>query len=171
MLTATTPTWVAVGGGGGGSTYDYIYIVDQKADATQGGTFTSGAWQTRTLNTIKSDTGSHASISSNQITLGAGTYRVHIVAPACYVDEHQARLRDITNSATLLVGLRAYAGSANSHVTTTVSTIFGRFTLSGSTVIEVQHRCLLTRATDGFGEGGSTFGEVCIYTQVEMWKE
>ncbi len=171
ILTATTPAWSLLGAGGFGIVMDYTHIVDQKADTVNAGTFTTGAWQRRDLNTIKSDPGAHASVSGNQVTLGAGTYRVHISVPGSYCDGHQARLRDITNGATLLVGDRAYAGTGGSHVTTTCSTIFGRIVLSASTVLEVQHRCQTTRANDGFGEGTSAFGEVNIFTQVELWKE
>ena len=60
----------------------YILIRDEKASGTTGGTFTSGAWQTRDLNTEVVDTGNHASVATNQITLAAGTYRFRIVAPA-----------------------------------------------------------------------------------------
>lgn len=140
----------------------YICIWEQQTAGTDGGTFTSGAWRTRVLTTEHANTGGHASIASNQITLAAGTYRARIVAPAVLVDTHQARLRDITNTATLLVGTSVEAPSP--------SIIVGRFTLAGTTVLEIQHQCQTTRATDGFG-ANANFGEVEKYVVCELVRE
>jgi len=76
--------------GSSGDTRDYILINDTKSSGTHGGTFSSGAWRTRDLNTIVSDTGGHASLSSNQITLEAGTYECFISCPAFDVENHKA---------------------------------------------------------------------------------
>jgi hypothetical protein len=54
---------------------DYILIRDEKAQNTSGGTFTSGAWRTRDLNTKSSDAGTRASITKLAFTSG-GTYEV-----------------------------------------------------------------------------------------------
>src|SRR5437868_3327959 len=45
----------------------YVRVIDTKSAGTNGGTFTSGSWQTRTLNSITDDPCSLASLSSNQI--------------------------------------------------------------------------------------------------------
>lgn len=51
-------------------------IQDQKSSGTDGGTFTSGAWRTRTLNTTVLNTiGAGFSLSSNQFTLAAAPIR------------------------------------------------------------------------------------------------
>ena len=47
---------------------------DQKASGTAGGDFTSGAWQTRTLNTEVFNTITGSALAANQVTLPAGTY-------------------------------------------------------------------------------------------------
>ena len=60
----------------------YIKLSDVKSAGTAGGTFTSGSWQTRTLNTEDSDTGGNCSLSSNQFTLDAGTYEINARASA-----------------------------------------------------------------------------------------
>ncbi len=149
--------------------FSYILIRDEKAQNTAGGTFTSGAWRTRDLTTEVSDAGGYASVSSNQITLAAGTYRVRIIAPAQATDRHQARLQNITGGTTLLVGTSEYAGSAGGNQTQSHSVIVGRITLGGSTVVEVQHQCQTTSSSNGFGAGSNFTTEV--YTVVEMWKE
>lgn len=152
----------------GGTLNDYICIIDQKTQNTAGGTFTSGAWRTRDLNTEQSDAGGHASVASNQITLAAGTYIVKASCPAVYVDSHQARLYDITNTALLLTGTSDVTGSGLATVFCTRSLIAGKITLAGSTVIEVQHYCQTTRNTNGLGVAAN-FG-VEVYTVAEFWK-
>lgn len=146
---------------------DYLEYRDEKAAGTDGGGFTSGAWQTRTLNTEKFDTGNHGSLAANQITLAAGTYEADISCPAGVVADHQARLYNITDAATTLVGTSEYTGTGNT--TYTRSRVTGRFTIAGSKVFEVQHRCTTTKATDGFGNAAN-FGETEIYTVARFWK-
>lgn len=159
---------IAVSGGGGGG--DYILIQDQESQNTAGGNFTSGAWRTRTLNTIVANVGSHASLSSNQITLAAGTYRVNASAPAYFVGRHQTRLYDITNSAVLVIGSSEFSTTAVSSASATRSIIQGRFTLAGSTVIEVQHQCETTNSA-GKGLGVESNFTTEIYTSVELVRE
>lgn len=146
---------------------DYIEIHDEKTAGTDGGGFTSGSWQKRALNTEHSDAGGHASLSSDQITLAAGTYLAEIACPAIAVNAHQARLYNTTDAATTLVGTSSYCGNGSTQAT--VSTITGRFTIAASKVFEVQHRCETTKATNGFGDANN-FGEVEIYTVARFWK-
>lgn len=156
------------GGGGGGGALDYIVIQDLKAQGTNGGVFSPGAWQTRDLNSEAVDTGGNASIASNQITLLAGTYRVRIKCPAFAVIRHQARLFDITHSALLLRGSSEYAFDNTAQSS---SEIVGRITLAGTTVLEVQHQCESSGISDlGFGNSNS-FGGGEVYTIAEFWKE
>lgn len=147
----------------------YVHIREQQAQNTAGGTFSSGAFRTRVLTTEVSDTAGIASLASNQITLAAGTYRCLISAPAVGVDAHQAQLYNITGSAVILLGTTEWASGNATATGATRSIIAGRFTLSGSTVMEVQHRCLSSRNTDGFGHAGNFATEV--YTVAEFWRE
>jgi len=144
-----------------------IILEDQKAQNTAGGTFTQGAWQTRTLNTEVVDTHNLCTLSANQFTLPAGTYRLEAKVPAYAVGHHQARLRDITNGATLKTGTSEFAYRPNFAQTSSV--INARFTLAGSTVLEIQHECEVTGATDGFGQADNFGTEV--YTTVKIYKE
>jgi hypothetical protein len=148
---------------GSGSTGS-IHIRDKKTQNTPGGTFTSGSWVKRDLNEEVTDTGNHASISSSQITLAAGTYDADIVCPARDCNRHQARLYDTTNTAVLLLGTSAFS-SRTGDGDQNYSFIKGRFTLSGSAVLEVQHRCETTSGgTNGLGVEGNFTDE--IYTVV-----
>lgn len=157
-------TGSASGGGGG---YDYILIRDEKSAGTVGGTFTSGDWRTRDLNTIVKDVGGHASLSSNQITLVAGTYRVKIHVPAFAIERHRAKLRNITDASDELHSVTAFTDNSNAIITS--ASISGEFTISESKVFEVQHRAEFSLASVGYGPA-SSFGIIEIYTQVELWK-
>lgn len=145
----------------------YVNIQDQKSSGTAGGTFTTGADQTRTLNTIQSDDAGIASLSSNQITLPAGKYRCLIHCPAFRTNSNQAWLYDTTGAATLIRGSVVQSDSAGS--TSSTSVIAGRFRLTVASVLEVRHRSQSTGTTNGFGLAGSFGTEV--YTVAEFWKE
>lgn len=147
---------------------DFIHIRDEKTSGTHGGTFTNGAWRTRDLNTEAADTGGHASIASNQITLAAGTYRVLARAPASNVDHMQTRLYNITDSAVLLLGSTSFSHSAG-YTRNIDSFIYGRFTITAAKTIELQHRGETTKTTWGFGEA-LTWG-TNVYSEIMLWKE
>ena len=155
------------------SSTPYICLKDQKTSATEGGTFTSGAWQTRTLNTIHAD--SHnllLSLSNNQFTLPAGTYRVGIVAPAYGVDRHALRLQNITLGTTTLSGACAYALPTGSGQAAEAY-IKGRIQVYTATTFEVQHRCQSTKASNGFGLAAGTSFTVDyeVFSVAEIWRE
>ncbi len=143
-----------------------MHIQDQKASGTSAGTFTAGAWQTRTLNTAVINTITGASLASNQITLPAGTYKINCTLPALSVDQHQARLQNITDGTTTLLSgcFRSWSSSADS----TPADFFGIFTIASTKVFEVQHRCSVTRAADGFGTAASFGTEVYANVFIEM---
>ena len=146
----------------------YALLKDTKSQNTDGGTFTSGAWRTRDLNTEISDEDGIVSISSNQFTLAAGNYFIKFQAPGLKVNFHQARLRNITDSISYN-GTSEY--SQNTDAFQTVSFGVARVAITGSKVFEVQHRCTDTKTTDGFGQPAYGFGDESIYTLVEIFKE
>jgi hypothetical protein len=150
----------------GGTLNDYICIQDQKTQDTHGGTFTTGAWRTRDLNTEVSDTGGHASVASNQITLAAGTYTCRILVPGVKVNAHKAKLYNITDGADVLLGLSGF--SDTNSIQNYFATIVGKFVIAAPKVLEVQHNCSNTNANYGFGNA-SGFG-VEVYTTAEFWK-
>ena len=156
-----------IGGGGGSGYIGYIKLSDVKAQNTGGGTFTSGAWQTRILNTEDFDTNNDCSLSSNQITLAAGTYECQIRCPGNRVGRHQCRLYNVTDAALLLLGSNSFSSSSASYASNS-SSVVGRFTIAASKAIEVQHYCQVTRGTDGFGDLCNFTSEV--YTVAEFWR-
>lgn len=161
-------TAAKVAGGFASAIIPYARVIDLKSDGTDGGTFTSGSWQTRTLNTTQVDNGSTIiTVASNQITLNAGTYRVRASAPAQQVNAHQTRWRDITNSATLALGTTEFSVAGTEVVSRSfVETEF--VNIADGTLYELQHQCTTTK-TGGFGVHGS-FGAGEVYSVVEIWK-
>ena len=162
-----TGAWSVPAGGGGGAAPDYILLRDEKTAGTAGGTFTSGAWRTRDLNTEVIDSGNHCTLSSNQFQLAAGTWRIRAIAPAWGVDRHQARLQNITDATTTVTGTGSSSNSS-SLPGNTCSEIVHQFTIAATKTFEIQHQCSATMSGAGFGLDGS-FGTE-IYTIVELQK-
>lgn len=123
------------------------------------GTFTSGAFQTRPINTLIDPDGL-ASLAANQLTLKAGKWEIDAYVVAYQVDRHQTRLQDITGASTLIIGTssRSNAGTFFQGV----SVLKDRFTLAVDSILEIQHECSLTRAPDGFGDAANFASEVYL---------
>ena len=145
-----------------------LHVRDEKASSASGGTFTSGAWRTRDLNTVVTNEITGASLSSNQITLPAGTYYVQARAPAYVTDRHTAQLYNVTDAAALAIGSTSFSTTPAPGIQTD-SVIAHRFTLSGTKVIELQHQCATTSATYGLGIS-TDFAAVSVYSDVQIWK-
>lgn len=145
----------------------YVKVSDVKAYNTHGGTFTAGAWRTRDINTEDNDDGGICSISSNQITLQAGTYIVDVKAPSYQTDRSVLRLYNITASAELIRG--QVGRSATSDTTQVIDTLNGQFTLSKTSVLEVQHRATSTSVGYGFGVGNN-WSHPDVFTVAQFWK-
>jgi hypothetical protein len=151
--------------------HNLLHVQDRKAAGAAGGTFTSGAWRTRDLNTVVANNISGASLATNQVTLPAGTYFVEGMASAFGVAGCVSRLYNTTASAVLLTGnaLRStdIAGSLQVNV---VNVISGVFTLAGSSVVELQHVGQQTYATNGFGLCTDLGQAHNIYSDLKIWK-
>lgn len=145
-----------------------VIIKDVKNSGVGGGTFTSGAWRTRTLNTTDLNTiGGGYSLSSNQFTLPAGAYICEASAPVYRVDNHKARLRNVTDGTDTIIGQTHYADATS--LVHNVALLIGSFTIASPKTFELQHRCNTTSATHGFGNS-TGYGVSEIFTQVKLWK-
>jgi hypothetical protein len=144
-----------------------LHVRDEKASGTGGGTLTSGAWRTRTLNTSLTNEISGASLSSNQITLPSGTYFINAIANVgANSQSHKAKLANITDTSDTVIGTSEFnePGSGS-----TKSFVIGRFTIASSKVFELQHRSGNTTDANGFGVS-SGFSVVEVYADVQIWK-
>ena len=146
----------------------YAIISDQKTQNTDGGTFSSGAWRTRDLNTEVTDPDGIVSIASNQFTLGAGTYLIVASATAFRVSDHMVKLYNATSSSDVAFGTSGHSQDTNGRVHDT-SIVKCRVTITGSTTFEIQHRGEDTKSDNGFGHS-TNFGPE-TYTVVEIYKE
>lgn len=147
----------------------YAVICDQKAYNVHGGTFNSGAWRTRDLNTELTDVDGIVSISSNQFTLGAGNYLIKWTAPAFNVAGHITALQNITDSTVDGTGSTQFA--SNSYNGENKSVGSARIAIAGSKTYEIQHYANSSGGSEGFGNASSVSGYNSIYTTVEIYKE
>lgn len=143
-----------------------LHVQDEQTSGTNGASILTGSWFKRTLNTVKTNEISGASLASSVITLPAGTYHVSARGPAYSSSRHQIRLRNTTDSTDLALGSTAYTqGGGPSTSTYSDSIIEQRFTLSGTKTIELQHR-----VAEGADLGIAASWGTEIYAQVWIWK-
>lgn len=147
----------------------YAIICDQKGDTTDAGTFTSGDWRTRDLNTEITDADNIVSISSNQFTLGSGTYLIKATAPAFDVARHLVKIYNVTTSSDVVIGIMGYSHTDKPGQNFSIAT--GRVVLTGDTTFEIRHRCQTSKSSTGLGVSHDFSGTNNIYTVVEIYKQ
>ncbi len=149
---------------------DALYVRDEKSAGTHGGDFSSGAWRTRTLNTVVLNDIAGAALSSNQIILPAGTYRIFVQAPGCAVHRHKIKLVNITDGADVLNGTTENSSDPSDiDKVQTRSVARGVFTLADPKTFEVQHRCSDSLSNKGFGYADD-FGVIEVFAEVFIEK-
>ena len=137
---------------------------ETQASGTEGGTFTSGSYVKRTLNTTVVNTITSCTLTSSVISLPAGTYQVTSFVPCFNVANNKSRLRNTTAGTDIAMGTSMYApgGTVTSKVQTT-------FTLASTANIELQHRCSTTGTTNGFGVA-SGYSDSEVYSTIQITK-
>jgi len=143
-----------------------VYIKDAKSSGTQGGTFTSGSYQTRDLNQLTGDT-DFVTLSSNQFTLPAGKYQIEAGGLAGLVSNHKTRIQNITDASTEFLG--HYNFNPAGTTLYTMAECEGVVEIFSAKTFELQHRCSVSRATDGFGSAAS-FGDDEIFSEIRITK-
>lgn len=139
-------------------------VKDVKAANVDGGSFNSGGWRQRDLNSIDGDL-SFIALGTNSFTLDTGTYVVTIVAPGFSVQEHQCRLYNSSDASVIAVGSMGYSdkfAASPSNLTAVVSVT------GSSKTFRIEHRSNGSKVDDGFGLAAS-WGEN-VYTQVQIEK-
>lgn len=170
VLTSNGTAWTSAAATGGATSY--ILIEDRKTAGTNGGDFVRNGWRQRDLTSETWDTGNYASISGNQITLLAGTYRIEAWAMCYGVDQNQLRFRNITDSSDTVIGISHYASVAGGVNPSIPALLRGRFIIASTKVFELQHWCEVTQLTNGFGiQAGSVTGLQEIFTSIELVRE
>jgi hypothetical protein len=146
----------------------FAHYREEQPNNTDGGNPSVASYNVRTLNTEVYDS-IGASLSSNRVTLPAGTYFVFALAPGYRIGKSKARIYNFTDSTVLLEGTGDFCavGSEANHQH---AMVFGVFTLSASKEIRVEH---FASNNPGSGVGlGTAFniGETEIYTQLFIWQ-
>jgi hypothetical protein len=151
-----------------GARQQLFHAEDQKAGGTNGGTFTTGAWRTRDLNTLLTNEIIGAGLAGNQITLPAGTFWAEWSCPAFQVYAHKSVLYNVSDAA--VVGIGCVSFTADTVGPTTHSFGSAKFTIDTEKTLELRHICSSTRATYGFGTASIPVGLVEVYSSVKIWK-
>lgn len=144
--------------------FSYVKCSNTQTSGTGGGTATSGGWNNCVLNTKDNDTGSIATLSSNQVALPAGTYLVRAVQVFNTTNGSQMRLYNVTDSSVIINGITLYAYSVG--LVQTCSHILGQFTISGTKTIAMQYQVQTTVSTTGLGQGQSFGTEVYAFLEL-----
>ena len=147
----------------------YAILLEKLGD-TDVGTFTSGAYRTRNLNTELDDPDGIVSLSSNQFTLTAGTYIIRWSCSAFQVDHHSTRIAHISGTVTnggSELGSSEYSNNGSEITNRSVGVSLQA--CANSCVYEIQHVCTQTVNGNGFGVR-SMVGVDTIATIVEIFK-
>jgi hypothetical protein len=142
-------------------------LEDVKAEGSQGGTYTTGSFQTRTLNTLSGDIAAvGVTLSSNQFTLPTGKYLIEAYGRAFRVDNFVHRILNVDDSVGVLFGDIGYSAiTSNSN---DISHVRGVITITKETTFALQMNGRATRSTDGFGAAASGLGVDYKFAQVKI---
>ena len=144
------------------------YVKDLKAVNTAGGTASStGSFEDRELNTIQGESWFIDSLSSNVVTLQAGTYKIKGRAPFFDTGNTTIRLFDNTNSSVLAEGESTYVDTSNNHFN--VAEVQGVFSFTVATAVKLQYRCSSTVSSNGLGVG-MNLGQRELYASLQIEK-
>ena len=147
----------------------YAIIADQKSGGTAGGTSSTGAFNTRDLNTELADPDSIVSISSNQFTLQAGTYLIRASVPAYKAERHQSLIWNVTDASSVAIGSSEYCSTGGA--VQSRSFAVGRTTIGSAKVFDIRQRVNNGDTTHGLGVDTNFDTLSAVYTIVEIYKE
>lgn len=147
-------TWLA-------SFSDIVQYQDQPASGANSPAYASGGWRTVTISAKVKDPGSIGTLSSNQMTLAAGSYDFYgmmVLGSPAANGVARLRLRNITGGATIQQGPNRTAQSS----VATVMHVQGQFINSSSVTFELQ---VYPAQTINAG-GALTSGDLEVYADV-----
>jgi hypothetical protein len=176
VWTATTGMFARINGVTVGPLNGNLPVVHVRNVLTSGsanseGALTAGAWNTRNLGTVVTNTLTGASLGANQITLPAGTYKLQVVSGSMISTGSGAtvksRIYNVTDSVELVVGSTFGSGSAPSALIS--APLIGQFTIAGIKVIRLD---TWLKAGGSIGDMGAAAaaGDVEVYMDVYIEK-
>lgn len=145
-----------------------VHVRDEQTSGTNGGAVVgTGAWHTRSLNTLDNPSGfPWVSLSANQITLSAGRHEVDAFAQFYRVGSCRVRLWNVTDSAVALLGKTAYSG-ASSDIPYD-GQVRGVLDLASEKTFELQYYVTVTTGSSDLGITSAIATE--IYVDVKITK-
>ena len=142
---------------------DMAIFREEQASGTNGGTFTSGSYIKRTLNTTVVNNIASCTLASSVVSLPAGTYLIRGIATAYgALDGLQTRIANTTDSTYSYGQSNYYTNGGTSTGHNTVETVV---TIAGTKNFELQHRCASTVASNGLGNSVA-FVNIEVYSQL-----
>jgi hypothetical protein len=170
---ANSGAWTATSTFPGSFGTQLLHLRDAQSTNTAGQTYSTGTWNTVRLNLeLTDELGS--SLVANQFTLPEGVYFVQGWSRTYSTNTlgmATLRLRSISSSSDLLVGVPTYVGSGTGGVSLAeenVNTITGRFSLGATHTVELQKYIKTALSTGGNALNLSGYAE--IYTDLLIWK-
>lgn len=153
---------------GTGNAFGAQLLHCQERKTVDGGAITATTWTTRQLTDAVTNEISSASLATYQISLPAGTYFAQCSATLqSEAGAHKIRLYNITDAAVILSGMPLR--NNNGAPTGSISLANGRFTLSGTKTIELQHYSVVANASAN-AMGNATGTGTDVFSEVLIWK-
>lgn len=145
------------------TTLKHALFLDQRADGTVGGTATTAAWTTATIQTEKTNTITGCSLSSNAITLPAGTYSVKAAKFMSAGNGQGIRLK-LANGGSPIY----YEGINNPLASAEKVTLhaFAAFTLASSDTLTLEYYAQSSSDTGDLGEALAISGNLETYASI-----
>ena len=177
----STTTWKVKQDGTVGKTR-VASVKDIKGNRVAGGQITANTWTTRDLNTISDPSNIGISVSTNVITIPAGTYRIKWRAPGWRIYTYQTKLEYSTSSTfasgvTKVIGSSEFCSSTSAPSATFSEGVAPSLTFSETTYVRIRQWAGVTGPTgvlNGLGVAsyadvaGTNSGENNIFTVVEI---
>lgn len=160
---------------GASSTPGVLHAQLQKSSGTDSGeSVPAGSWGTRLFNTSVKNTivGASLNITTGEITLPAGTYKIRSVCPSSVgltTASLRARVYDSTHTTALLQGPNAkmnQASTGGTNVSRVDPEVQGYFTLTAQAVIKIQTYGTTAVSPVGTGYGVVSSGENEVFNDV-----
>jgi len=143
------------------------YVRASFSTSGEGGSQTSGSWQTYPLTIKDEDSASLCTLSSNQFSLATGTWEIRSAIYVAGGGRTQSRLRNISDSSTEIVGTNSFGDVTYRNATH--PEVRGRFTIAARKTFEIQYYTNTSYASYGLGYDANT-GEINVYGVVELWR-
>ena len=150
------------------NTPQFAVFEEQQSSGTAPASYSAETYATRVLNTSVNNTITGSSLSSNQFTLPAGTYKVKAYCPNYAGGYSKAVLYNVTTSSNILYGMNCYANGAASNVTSTFSIISNVFTIATTSTFAVKQ--YFSVSDSQMGGVAASSGQIETYTHVEITK-